>query len=93
MFNVFLETLFSISLFLFGGNVLYTKFSLHHYEDSDYKEIFFLKNKESVDKHCTKHLKFETIKKINRYIPEGRREAVYVVTDFADNEEIDSKEN
>ena len=93
MFNVFLETLFSISLFLFGGNVLDTKFSLHHYEDSDYKEIFFLKNKESVDKHCTKHSKFESIKKINRYIPEGRKEAVYVVTDFADNKEIDSKEN
>lgn len=93
MFNVVLETLFSISLFLFAGNVLDTKFSLHHYKDSDYKEIFFLKNKESVDKHCTKHLKFETIKKINRYIPEGRQEAVYVVTDLAGHKEINSKEN
>ena len=49
MINSFLEILFSISLFIFRKHHD-TKLSLHHYEDDDYKEIFFLKNKDSVIK-------------------------------------------
>ena len=80
MINSFLEILFSISLFIFGGNIIDTKLSLHHYEDDDYKEIFFLKNKDSVIKKCTKHLKFENIEKTMRFKPEGGQEAVYKIT-------------
>jgi|TARA_B100001094_G_scaffold32674_1_gene27101 hypothetical protein len=80
MINSFLEILFSLSLFIFGGNILDTKFSLHHYDDDDYKEIFFLKNKESVIKKCTKHLELESIEKIVRPKPQGDQEAVYKIT-------------
>ena len=64
MLSSFLEVLFSVSLFIFGGNILDTKFSLHHFEDSDYKDIFFLKNKQSTVKKCTKHSIFENIVKL-----------------------------
>ena len=80
MINSFLEILFSLSLFIFGGNILDTKFSLHHYDDDDYKEIFFLKNKESVIKKCTKHLELESIEKIVRPKPQGEHETVYKIT-------------
>ena len=80
MINSFLEILFSISLFIFGGNILDAKLSLHHYEDDDYKEIFFLKNKDSVIKKCTKHLDLENIEKIVRPKPQGNQEAVYNIT-------------
>lgn len=80
MINSLFEILFSLSLFVFGGNILDTKLSLHHYEDDDYKEIFFLKNKESVIKKCTKHLELENIEKIVRPKPQGDQEAVYRIT-------------
>ena len=85
MFSSFLEVLFSISLFLFGGNILDTKFSLHHFEDSDYKDIFFLKNKQSAVKKCTKHSIFENIEKIHRYNPQGSMETVYRITNSEEN--------
>ena len=80
MLSSFLEVLFSVSLFIFGGNILDTKFSLHHFEDSDYKDIFFLKNKQSTVKKCTKHSIFENIEKIHRYNPQGSMETVYRIT-------------
>ena len=64
MLSSFLEALFSISLFFFGGHILDTRLSFHHFEDSDYKDIFFLKNKQSTIKKCTKHSIFENIEKI-----------------------------
>ena len=42
-----LEILFGISFSLFGGSVIDTKLNHHKYEKEDYKEIFYLKNKES----------------------------------------------
>tara|TARA_Y100000992_G_scaffold249309_1_gene181065 strand:+ start:814 stop:1071 length:258 start_codon:yes stop_codon:yes gene_type:complete len=80
MFSSFLEVLFSVSLFLFGGNILDTRLSLHHFEDSDYKDIFFLKNKQSTVKKCTKHSILENIEKIHRYNPQGSKETVYRIT-------------
>ena len=80
MLSSFLEVLFSVSLFIFGGNILDTKFSLHHFEDSDYKDIFFLKNKQSTVKKCTKHSIFENIEKIHIYNPQGSMETVYRIT-------------
>ena len=85
MFSSFLEVLFSVSLFIFGGNILDTKFSLHHFEDSDYKDIFFLKNKQSTVKKCTKHSIFENIEKIHRYNPQGSMETVYRITNPEEN--------
>jgi len=60
-----LETLFSISFFLFNGNIIDTKLNHHKYEKEDYKEIFYLKNKESVNTYCIKHYRIE----IDRYQP------------------------
>ena len=85
MLSSFLEVLFSVSLFIFGGNILDTKFSLHHFEDSDYKDIFFLKNKQSTVKKCTKHSIFENIEKIHRYNPQCSMETVYRITNSDEN--------
>ena len=85
MLSSFLEVHFSVSLFIFGGNILDTKFSLHHFEDSDYKDIFFLKNKQSSVKKCTKHSIFENIEKIHRYNPQGSMETVYRITNSEEN--------
>ena len=85
MLSSFLEVLFSVSLFIFGGNILDTKFSLHHFEDSDYKDIFFLKNKQSTVKKCTKHSIFENIEKIHRYNSQGSMETVYRITNSEEN--------
>ena len=85
MFSSFLEVLFSVSLFLFGGNILDTKLSLHHFEDSDYKDIFFLKNKQSTVKKCTKHSIFENIEKIHRFNSQGSKDTVYKITNPEEN--------
>jgi hypothetical protein len=85
MFSSFLEVLFSVSLFLFGGNILDTRLSLHHFEDSDYKDIFFLKNKQSTVKKCTKHSIFENIEKIHRYNSQGSKDTVYKITNPEEN--------
>ena len=64
-----LETLCSISLFLTSGHVIDTKLRLHHYSDEDYKEIFFLESKNSINKTCTRHSEIEDVKKIIYYSP------------------------
>jgi len=61
-----LELLFSITLLISGGHLVSTNLKLHHYSDEDYKEIFYLKNKKSITKHCTRHDKLETLKKVRR---------------------------
>ena len=63
MLSMILETLFSITLLISGGHLVSTNFKLHHYSDADYKEIFYLKNKKSITKHCTRHLELEDIQK------------------------------
>ena len=62
-----LKTLFSISLLFTGGHVIDTKLGLHHYNDEDYKEIFYLKNKDTISKNCVRHSENEDIKKIRGY--------------------------
>tara|TARA_B100000427_G_scaffold328417_2_gene341462 strand:+ start:1722 stop:2027 length:306 start_codon:yes stop_codon:yes gene_type:complete len=64
-----LETLCSIALFINGGHVIDTKLGLHHYSDEDYKEIFFLENKDLITKNCIRHSKIEDVKKIIYYSP------------------------
>ena len=58
-----LEILFSISLSLFGGSIIDTKVNHNKYEKEDYKEIFYLKNKESVKPYWVKHSRIENIQK------------------------------
>ena len=76
-----LETLFSLALFITGGHLMDTKLGLHHYSDEDYKEIFYLKNKKSITKHCTRHDKLETLKKVNRSRPEGGSQTDFQIHD------------
>ena len=61
-----LETIISLSLFITGGHLVDTKFGLHHYSDEDYKDLWYLENKKSITKHCTRHDKLETLKKVRR---------------------------
>ena len=64
-FDVFIiSLLFSITLVISGGHLVSTNLKLHHYSDEDYKGIFYLKNNDSITKHCLKHSELEDIKKI-----------------------------
>ena len=85
MLSMILETLFSLALFITGGHLMDTKLGLHHYSDEDYKEIFYLKNKKSITKHCTKHSELEDIKKMRTYHNEQNR-TIYKVTKNDDKE-------
>ena len=64
MISMILETLFSVALFISGGHLVSTNLKLRHYSDEDYKGIFYLKNNDSITKHCLKHSELEDIKKI-----------------------------
>ena len=67
MITGILELLFSMTLFITGGNLIDTKFGLHKYSEQDYKDIFYLKNKKSITKKCIRHSKVETLKKVRRH--------------------------
>ena len=75
-----LEILFGISFSLFGGNLIDTKLKHHKYEKEDYKEIFYLKNKESVYTYCVKHSRIENIQKKKYRGHNGLEETKYNVT-------------
>ena len=87
-----LKTLFSISLLFTGGHVIDTKLGLHHYDDEDYKEIFYLKNKDTISKNCVRHSENEDIKKIRgyRHTEEGTETVTYFKV--TKNEEKDSSQ-
>ena len=74
-----LEILFGISFSLFGGNLIDTKLKHHKYEKEDYKEIFYLKNKESVNTYCVKHSRLENIQKVKYSSHNGLEETKYKV--------------
>ena len=81
MITIITNALFATSLFITGGNVLSTNFKLHHYSDKDYEELFYLKNKNSIVLHCTKHSELENIKKTRRSQPDnGGSRTDYKVT-------------
>ena len=75
-----LEILFSISFFLFGGNIIDTKLTHHKYEEENYKKIYTLKTKESVNTYCVKHCRYENIQKVKYNRPNGGQETNYRVT-------------
>ena len=74
------EIFFSITFFLFGGNIIDTKLQHHKYEKDNFKDIFYLKNKESVDIYCVKHSKFENVRKVKYNRPNGLQETNYKVS-------------
>ena len=82
-----LEILFSISFSLFGGSIIDTKLNHHKYEKENYKEIFYLKNKESVNTYCIKHFRLENIQKVRYSSHNGLQKTNYKVN------VIDRKEN
>ena len=67
MIAMTMNALFTLSLFFSGGHLISTNLKLHHYSDDDYKEIFYLKNKASISKNCTRHSEVEDIKKIKAH--------------------------
>ena len=75
-----LEIFFSVSFFLFGGNIIDTKLTHHKYEKENYKKIFYLKNNESVNIYCVKHSEVENVKKVKWNRPGGLQETNYKVS-------------
>lgn len=75
-----LEILFGILFSLFGGNIIDIQLKHHKYEKENYKEIFHLKDKESVNTYCVKHSRSENIQKKKYDSHNGREETKYKVT-------------
>tara|TARA_B100001142_G_scaffold49744_1_gene46996 strand:- start:992 stop:1264 length:273 start_codon:yes stop_codon:yes gene_type:complete len=84
MINIILNCFLSISLFISGGHILSSNFKSHHYSDEDYKDIFYLKNHNTVSKYCTKHSELENIKKI-RSNNDGVDRTIYKVVKDVEN--------
>ena len=78
------EIFFSFFFFITNGNILDTRLKSHKYAKEDYKEIFYLKNKDSIKTFCVKHKKFENVKKIRQHVAGGGQETHYKVTSFID---------
>ena len=64
--------------------MLSSNFKSHHYSDEDYKDIFYLKNHNTVSKYCTKHSELENIKKI-RSNNDGVDRTIYKVVKDVEN--------
>ena len=79
-----IEIFFNLFFFITNGNILDTKLKAHKYTKEDYKEIFYLKNKDSIETFCIKHKEFENVKKIRQYVAGGGQETHYKVTSFID---------
>ena len=79
-----IEIFFNLFFFISNGNILDTKLKSHKYAKEEYKEIFYLKNKESTETFCVKHKEFENVKKIRQYVAGGGQETHYKVTSFID---------
>ena len=79
-----IEIFFNLFFFITNGNILDTKLKAHKYAKENYKEIFYLKNKDSLKTFCVKHKEFENVKKIRQYVAGGGQETHYKVTSFID---------
>ena len=80
------EIIFTITFSLFGGNIIDTKLKHHKYEKEDYKEVFYLKNKESVNIYCVKHCKLENIQKKKYTSHNGLEETKYKIKVIGEEE-------
>ena len=76
------EIFFNLFFFITNGNILDARLKSHKYAKEDYKEIFYLKNKDSIKTFCVKHKEFENVKKIRQYVAGGGQETHYKVTSF-----------
>ena len=92
MITMIINAVFSLSLFITGGHVIDTKLGLHHYSDEDYKEIFYLKNKASISKNCTKHNEVEDVKKTRHSGHNGVQETTFKITKNDVLEKVEKKE-
>ena len=79
-----IEIFFNLFFFFTNGNILDTKLKAHKYAKEDYKEIFYLKNKDSIKTFCVKHKEFENVQKIRQYVAGGGQETHYKVSSFID---------
>jgi hypothetical protein len=79
-----IEIFFNLFFFITNGNILDTKLKAHKYAKEDFKEIFYLKNKDSIETFCIKHKEFENVRKIRQYVAGGGQETHYRVTSFID---------
>ena len=78
------EVFFNLFFFISNGNILDDRLKSHKYAKEDFKEIFYLKNKDSIKTFCVKHKEFENVKKIRQYVAGGGQETHYKVTCFID---------
>ena len=92
MITMIINAFFSLSLFIGGGHILSTNVKLHHYSDEDYKDIFYLKNKASISKNCTRHSEVEDIKKTRHSGHNGVQETRYKITKNDVLEKVEKKE-
>ena len=85
-----------MALFISGGHLVSTNLRLHHYSDEDYKDIFYLKNNNSITKHCLRHSESEDINKKTSY-HNGERKTIYklahhkIICDKLEKKEIVKK--
>jgi len=92
MITTIINALFSISLFVTGGNIVSTNLKLHHYSDDDYKDIFHLRNNASISKKCTRHSEVEDIKKTRNSSHNGLQETKYKITKKDVLDKVEKKE-
>ena len=88
-----LEILFGITFSIFGGNIIDTKLKHHKYEKDDYKKIFYLKDKESVNTYCLRHCRIENVQKKKHRSHNGLEETKYKVTGNCTKENYMTKNN
>ena len=81
---VIVEIFFNLFFFITNGNILDTRLKSHKYAKEDYKEIFYLTNKDSIKTFCVKHKEFENVQKIRQYVAGGGQETHYKVSSFVD---------
>ena len=79
------EIFFNLFFFISNGNILDDRLKSHKYAKEDFKEIFYLKNKDSITTFCVKHKEFENVKKIRQYVAGGGQETHYKVSSFKDS--------
>ena len=94
MITTIISALFSFSLFVSGGHIISTNLKLHHYSDEDYKDIYYLKNKASISKNCTRHSELEDVTKLRRHNSNnGGQETIYKVVKNDVLEKVETNES
>ena len=94
MITTIISALFSFSLFVSGGHIVSTNLKLHHYSDEDYKDIYYLNNKASISKNCTRHSELEDVTKLRRHNSNNAgQETIYKVVKNDVLEKVETNES